>query len=142
MPEKKSWKEWVVNHITHTGKCPGDVPTFGLPTDMMTREEFDLAIAAAPKHKYNDCHFLEDVLGLGPSLQGMKEVKVKEGDYEDKIDNLQGEVTEVENQKRVAKLKENLHLYVNRIHFKKNGTLSVPAPLLGVSAYIGKFFSG
>ncbi len=142
MPEKKTWKDWAVEFITQTGKCLGEVPTFGAPTDMLTKEEFDLSVAALPKHKYNDCHFLEDVLGLGESISKMEEIKVKEGDYENKLSNLQGAVKEVSSQKKLAKLKENLRLYVNRIHFKANGTLSVPTPLLKVEGYINDFFSG
>lgn len=138
---KKKWKEWAAKYVKDTGMCPGDVPSFGLPTDAMTEDEFKLSITSIKKHRYDGCHFHEEMLGVAEATKEMKEIIVDEGEYKHKLDDLKDDVNEVQNSKRLAKLRENLHLYVDRIHFKKNGSLSVPEPLLNIKNYISKFFS-
>ena len=129
--KKKQWKEWAVEHIKATNTCPGDQPSFGLPSDAVTEDEFKVSIASRGCHKYKDCHFVEDILGLPADMQ---EVAVENRPID--TDGLQANVGEVLASKRLAKLRENLHIYVDRIHFKSNGALSVPQPLLDLKNYI------
>ena len=141
MSRERTWREWVVDYIIETGECPGDIPSFGSPVDMLTKENFDKCIAPMKKHRHKDCHFVPEILGIGKAIDGMKEVKVVEGDYEKRVSSFSGDIKEVKESKKLVKLKENLHLYVERIHFKPNGSLSVPTPLLEINSYVNKFFS-
>ncbi len=139
--EKKKWHEWATELVKNTKKCPGDVPSFGLPTDLITMDEFYSGIDINELHDYNDCHLNEYVLGIYETIKDMKEVKVGSKPLEDKVKKRGIDLKEVMLQKKLAKLKENIGLYLDRIHFKNNGSLSVPEPLLNLEAYIENFFS-
>jgi len=141
MAKKKMWKEWVIDYIGRTRRCPGEFPSFGLPTDLVTKDEFESMIGSAETHEYKDCHYIEGVLGISEDINKMEEVKVHEKGNIGKLKDLKDDVKEVTSQKKLAKLKEILHIYVERIRFKKNGSLSVPNPLLKIADYIEEQFS-
>jgi len=132
---KKAWKDWAVEHVKKTQMCPGDQPSFGLPSDMLTEEEFNMSINSQGCHRYKGCHFLGELLVPEPETQ-LEQVKIK--DVHINTDILRDDITEVMGSKRLAVLKQNLHVYVDRIHFKSSGALSVPEPLLSLADYIKK----
>jgi hypothetical protein len=140
---KRPWKEWAVDHVIKTEMCPGDMPPMGTPDDKVTHSEFMQSIQSIGTHKHMDCHFVPEILGVDKAVAGMEEVKIKENQalYVEKSDNLKDAMKEVSDSKRVAKLRENLHIYVERIEFKANGNLNVPRPLLNVVEYIQKMLT-
>ena len=36
---KKTWEEWSKELAKRTGKCPGRIPSFGLPTDLLDKNK-------------------------------------------------------------------------------------------------------
>jgi len=138
--KKKQWKQWAVDHIRATERCPGDHPSFGVATDLVTQEEFQSSVQAGGTHPYNDCHFFDEVTGTAPPA-GMKRIetddpKITERDKKSVEEALTGD----QDLKTVEQLKRNLGVYINMIRFKAPGVLYVPEPLLKVDAYIKKFF--
>ena len=136
---KRSWKDWAVDFVRRTGKCPGDVPAMGRPTDMLTEAEFALSLRSLKLHLHKDCHLVEDILGL--ALPGMEiETDVEPTFTETDVEKLK-EVSETrEVEQIVEKVKRELHVYVDLIKLKEEGVLYVPQPLLQLQTYIKTFF--
>lgn len=138
--KKKQWKQWAVDHIRAKGRCPGDHPAFGMATDLVTHEEFLSSVEAAGTHPYDDCHLLDEMMGIAPPA-GMQIIetdvpKITERDRDQLNNVLKGD----QNAKTVEQLKKNLGVYVELIKFKSPGVLYVPEPLIKLDAYIKKFF--
>lgn len=137
--KKRQWKEWAVDHIRATKRCPG-TPAFGLPTDLVTKEQFQVSIEAGGTHVYDDCHYLDEMMGTTPPSD-MKRIetddpKITDRDREQLEKALEGD----QNLRTVEQLKKNLQVYVNMIKFKSTDVLYVPEPLLNLDGYIRKFF--
>ena len=139
MPAKKRWHEWAVEFIKETGNCVGDCPSFGTPDDVMTKDEFLIGVSGRT-HKYDDCHFVDHVLGMHYTVKDMEEIRIDNGTLNNKVEGLSDEIKEVSTSKKLSKFKENLHIYIDRIYFKKNGSLSVPEPLLDIKKHIENSF--
>lgn len=137
--KKRKWQEWAVDHIRKTGRCPGD-PSFGLPTDLVTLEEFQASIQAGGTHPYDDCHHLDEMMGTAPP-PGMERIetddpKITERDRA-QLDRI---LEQDQNARTVEQLKQNLKVYAEMIKFKAPGVLYVPEPLIKLETYIKKFF--
>jgi len=137
---KRPWKTWIVELIKETKLCYGDEPPFGSASNEYSEEEFKQSLKALKPHKYNDCHFVEEVMGI--EYKNVKKIETDDSkvmeNLEDRLENLE----EIKKGNNVLLLKRNLKLYVDRIHFRKDGSLSVPKPLLELSQYINNFFEG
>lgn len=137
---KKKWSEWAVDMIKSTGRCPGDGPSIGSATDVMTESEFVITVKANGSHKYDDCHHASAILGLDDSYT-LKELNIKHDDKViDKTREMAGDFEEVKMSKMLALLRERLHSYINRIHFQKDGSISIPEPLIKLEEYIKRYF--
>jgi hypothetical protein len=143
--KKRKWSEWCHDFVRKTNRCPGEVPAFGLPEVSMTSEEFEQTMAVADLHTWSgNCHFgvkPDEVDPVNGPPAGMKKLVVKEGasGLED-AKNMAAHLGEVLDSQRIISIKKNLHNYVERISLKENGQLVIPAPLLDIKGYIGKFF--
>ena len=138
MSKKKPWKDHAIEYIRKTGQCPGE-PSFGLPTDLVTDEEFELSVQAGSLHHYEDCHYLDEMLGTAPP-EGMKIIETDDPKITEKDVQQAKEALADNDTRTVAKLKKNLKVYVDMIKFKDKGVLYVPEPLLKLDSYIKKFF--
>lgn len=140
MPTKKrSWKAWAVDYVRRTQTCPGDAPPMGLPTDMLTEEEFALSLRGSKLHPHRDCHLVEDILGLpdpGTEVGAAVEPRVTEAD----VERLQHLAETQEVAQIVEEVKKQLHVYVDLIALKEEGVLYIPEPLLKLQSYINTFF--
>lgn len=138
--KKRQWKEWAVDHIRAKGRCPGDHPAFGLATDLVTKEEFRVSVESMGTHLYDDCHFLDEMMGTAapPDMKRIEtdDPKITQGDLDRLGDALKGD----QNARTIEQLKKNLGVYIEMIKFKSVGVLYVPEPLLKLDAYIKKFF--
>jgi len=137
--KKKPWKDHAVELIHRTGRCPGD-PSFGLPTDLVTDEEFQTSVQAGGTHPYDDCHFLDEMLGAAPPpememIETDKEPRISEKD----VAKAKAALAD-DNLRTVAKLKRDLKVYVDMIKFKDKGVLYIPEPLLKLESFVKKFF--
>lgn len=142
MATKKPWKAWAVDLIKKTGRCPG-MPSFGMPDDQVTEEDFKSSVDAGGTHPYADCHFMEEVMGMGLP-DGMREIMpkapVKQVTQED-LEAAKETLGDPQGEHTVAQLKKDLKVYVDMISFKREGVLYIPEPLLKLDAYVKKFFT-
>lgn len=143
--KKRKWSEWAHDFVRKTNKCPGDSPAFGLPDAMVNEEEFTESMRVADLHTWTgNCHFgvkPDEVDPVNGPPVGMQKLVVKEGSSGvSEAKELAGHLSEVMDSQRVLKMKKSMHSYVDRIVLKENGQLVVPAPLLDIKSYIGKFF--
>jgi len=138
MTKKKPWKDHAIEHIRKTGQCPGD-PSFGVPTDQVTEEEFQMSLQAGGVHPYADCHYLDEMLGTVPP-PGMRAIETDDPRITEADVQQAKEALEDNDTRTVGKLKKNLKVYVDMIKFKDKGVLYVPEPLLRLDSYIKKFF--
>lgn len=140
MPKKLSWKEHAVNYIRATERCPGDVPPTGLPTDLMTEDEFKLTLGSV--HAHDRCnHFQNEVLGLeNPKdfveLSGYDAAPLTKDDLERGKKNL----TESGPSSTVDRFKRELHTYVDLIELREGGKLFIPNQLFKFDTFLKKFF--
>jgi len=143
MAKKKAWKEWAHSWVRKTGKCPGEDPAFGLPTALVTEEEFAESMRVADFHKWINCHFgsgkdVVDPIEAPPA--GAKKLVVKDTSKAADVKEMVPYLEEVMDSQRVVTLKKHLHSFVERIALKDNGNLVIPEPLLNIREYVGKFF--
>lgn len=141
--KKRKWSEWAYDFVRKSGKCPGEAPAFGLPDAQVTEEEFLSSVSVAEPHAWHNCHFRSDQDGVDPidsPPPGMKKLVVKYDPKVSDVNSMVGHLEEVMDSQRLVTLKKNLHAFIERIQLKDGGTLVVPAPLLDISKYIGKFF--
>jgi hypothetical protein len=135
MAKKKSWKDWAHGWVRKSGNCPGDAPAFGLPTDLMTEEEFEKCMSIADLHKWRNCHF-----GAGKDLTDPIE-SLPEGSRKLVVGkNPQPVQSSLLDDQRVIKMKQALHQLVDRIVLKDNGNLVIPSQLMNLKDFIGQFF--
>jgi len=132
---KRKWKEWAVEHIREHNQCPGEEPAFGLPDDLVTKEDFLRGIKSAGTHRFDGCHFLEEL--IVPIPDNMNEISnletvIPSGD----MGVIQEDLDEVNKSHKLVHIKQKLHNYVDRIYFKEGKTLSVPEPLLDLRQYL------
>ena len=135
---KKTWKSWAVTHIKEHNQCPGETPAFGTPQDLLTHDEFLSSINSSGTHKYDGCHFLEDMIAQIPDT--MKQVK-KVDDIKlppQEMEVLQADLDDVKRSQKLADIKQKLHSYVDRIYFKDGKVLSVPDHLLNLKQYLAQ----
>jgi hypothetical protein len=144
--KKRKWSEWCHDYVRKSGKCPGETPAFGLPEASMTSEEFEQTMAVADLHTWTgNCHFgvkPDEVDPVNGPPVGMKKLVVKEGASNGLGDakEMAAHLGEVMDSQRIISIKKNLHNYVERISLKENGQLVIPAPLLDIKGYVGKYF--
>jgi len=143
--KKRKWSEWAHDFVRKTNKCPGESPAFGLPDALVTEEEFTESMRVADLHNWSNCHFgvkPDEIDPVNGPPAGMKKLVVKEGANMgvSEAKELAGHLGDVMDSQRVIKMKQALKNYVDRIVLKENGQLIVPAPLLDIKGYIGKFF--
>lgn len=140
MTIKKKWSEWAVDMIKKTGRCPGDGPSIGSADDMMTESDFVTTVKTGGSHPYIECHHVSAMLGLSNN-NTLQELDIDHDSRSiDRIRNIAGDFEEVRLSRMLATFKERLHSYVDRIHFQKDGSISVPEPLMKFEDYINKFF--
>lgn len=133
---KKPWSEWAVLYVRQTGKCPGDVPPFGSPDDLVTEGEFKQSVQALGTHKYCDCHFTDKLLGYRKD-DDVKEVTI--GDdvaVKQKAADVSGRAVGMIQENKIRVLKKKLHEFVDKIKMKGGGVLYVPSELLELRDYI------
>jgi hypothetical protein len=145
MAVKKPWKDWALQLIRERNRCPGP-PSFGKSTDMVTEDEFISSISSGGTHPYAECHYLDEMLGMGVPAD-MQEIDPKEQKREVKftkedVEKAQEALSDPDPQgvKTVAQFKEQLKAYVGQIGFKREGVLFIPEPLLKLESYVQKFF--
>lgn len=139
--KKMPWRQWAVEFIKRTQKCPGE-PGFGSTDTLVTEEQFVASIQASGTHPFADCHFMDDLLGIKPPLPDMKPLHV-EG-----TDDLKFTEEDMQKFKRtllggpdkvLAQFKKNLIQYVNMIEIR-NGELHIPDQIMNLRGYTQKFF--
>jgi hypothetical protein len=143
MAKKKSWSEWAHAWVRKTGKCPGSEPAFGLPTALMTEDEFEDTMRAVDLHKWNNCHFgsgKDAVDPINAPPQGSKRLFVKDSSTPAEAHQMLPYLDEVMDSQRVVSMKKNLHVFVDRISLKDGEKLVIPEPLLNIREYVEKFF--
>ena len=144
--KKRKWAEWARDFVRKTNRCPGEVPAFGLDDAMVTEEEFTESMRVADFHPWSGiCHFgvkPDEVDPVNGPPVGMKKLVVKEGASNGLGDakEMAAHLGEVMDSQRIISIKKNLHNYVERISLKENGQLVIPAPLLDIKGYVGKYF--
>jgi hypothetical protein len=140
MPKKRSWKEHAVDYIRATERCPGEVPPTGLPTDLMTEDEFKLTLSSL--HAHDRCnHFRSEVLGLDDpknfvELPGHGAAPLTEDDLE----RGKSRLTEGGPSSTVDRFKRALHTYVDLIELKEGGKLFIPHQILKLDTFLKTFF--
>jgi hypothetical protein len=55
MSGKQAWSEWSHELAKSSGKCVGICPSMGLPSDLVSMEEFQTSIASLPVHDVRTC---------------------------------------------------------------------------------------
>ncbi len=141
MARKAPWQDYAIDMIKSTNRCPGSFPPTGLPTDLVSLDEFRLMCKAGGTHEWNACHFENEVFGLpseGMHPVDIDAVKVSEGAKSAPV----AEFNEVGRANRLVDLKARLHGYVDNIKFRENGALYVPKPLLELASFVNRFFAG
>lgn len=141
MPKRRSWKEHAVDYIRATGKCPGEVPATGLPSDLMTEDEFNLTLVGLHAHEHCT-HFRSEVLGVEETpadfveLPGFGAAPVTTDDLK------RGKETLVESgpSATVDRFKRELHTYVDLIGLREGGKLFIPNQLLKLETFLKNFF--
>jgi hypothetical protein len=139
--KKQQWKDWAVKMIKETGRCPGS-PSFGMPDSMVTEDEFKSSVNSGGTHPYNECHYLEEVMGIAMPGE-MREIGVNEPAPEitqADVEKAQELLDDPQGEKTVAQLKKDLKVYVDMITLKREGVLYIPEPLLKLDTYVKKFF--
>jgi len=53
---KRQWMEWSKDYAKNTGKCFGSIPSFGLPTDVVTDEQFKISTQQLSTHDVRTCN--------------------------------------------------------------------------------------
>jgi len=72
---KMQWIKWAELFAKKTGKCPGTIPGFGLPTDQMTEEEFRQTVAGLSLHRIDTCTcWPKEIPNYASVLPDVKEV--------------------------------------------------------------------
>lgn len=144
--KKRKWAEWARDFVRKTNRCPGEVPAFGLDDAMVTEDEFNESMTVMDFHTWSgNCHFgvkPDEVDPVNGPPAGMKKLVVKEGASNGVADakEMAQHLGEVIDSKRIQQIRLNLHNYVERISLKDNGVLVIPAPLLDIKGYVGKYF--
>jgi hypothetical protein len=141
MGKKRTWKAHVIDFIKEHDKCPGDMPPTGHPDALLSDSEFMAMATAAGLHKWDSCHFVEEILGLGEP-EGLKELKVDVDTRKllTNVSELTDTVVEVSQSKRLVEFQDKMKTYIDRIQFK-GGKLRIPAQLLKFAEYANKFFN-
>ena len=138
--KKKPWKAHVIDYIKSHRRCPGEFPPTGKPDDLLTEAEFLQMATAAGFHKWDSCHFVEEILGL-PTTEDMKEISVDLNQRKlfETVNELKAPMQEVQQSKKLAEFQKVMRGYVDRIRFE-NGVLKVPPQLLKFEEYANKYF--
>jgi hypothetical protein len=137
--KKRPWREWVVEFIKRTDKCPGE-PSFGPPAGMVTEEEFLASIKVTGTHPFHDCHFMDEILGSKLPLPDMQPLSIEEKPQFTEEDMAKFKRTLQGGLKPVDQLKKNLSMYVAMIELREGGVLYIPSQLMDLESYLKKFF--
>lgn len=138
--KRKTWKAWAIDFIKATDTCPGDEPPTGGMDDKHTEEEFRAMARAGGTHKWDSCHYVDEILGL-TQPEGFKALSDSGSSQVTKqVSDIAGSLFEVEKSKRFAAFKQRLHEYVNRIELHED-KVSIPSQLLKLSEYANSFFN-
>jgi hypothetical protein len=142
--KKRKWEEWAHDFVRKTNLCPGETPAFGLPDALVTESDFDESMTVMDTHTWTgNCHFgvkADEVDPVNGPPVGMKKLVVKDGPSVAEAKDMVHHLSEVLDSQRVMQMKKAMHGYVDRIVLKDNGVLVIPAPLLDIKSYVGKFF--
>ncbi len=137
---KKPWKDRAVAYINETGRCPG-TPSFGMPEDRVTAEEFASSVDAGGTHPYKECHYLDEMLGTAiPDGMQAIETNVPTKITDKDVAKVEAALSDSTGEQTVESLKRDLKVYVDMITLKRPGVLYIPEPLLKVGSYVKKFF--
>jgi len=52
---KKEWWKWAYEQAVETGRCPGNTPSFGLNTDLVTQVDFQSSASNLKHHDVKSC---------------------------------------------------------------------------------------
>jgi len=141
MTQKRSWRDWAINFVRETNACVGEVPATGLPTDMMTEDEFKMTVSHS--HSAEHCpHFLNERLAI-PVSPDLREIRGIDASPITEDDVARGKKTFVKSGEplsAVDRLKRALHTYVDLIEIKEGGRLSVPQQLMKFEVFLHEFF--
>jgi len=120
MSVKKSWSQWVELFVSKTGKCPGNIPSFGLPDDLLGETEFKQSISGMPFHdaKSCNCWTKKEELDIPAVLSTVKQIiskglnkQLRSGDNVEALLNL----TERNVRERTVVMKQKIAMLVDRI---------------------------
>lgn len=138
---KRSWKDWAVDFLKQTGRCIGEVPSTGLPGELMTEDEFKMTVSYT--HPAKGCsHFMNERLGM-PLPETMHEIRGIDASPVTEEDVARGKETFLKDGKPlgvVDRFKRELHTYVDLIEIKDGGRLSVPSQLMKFESFLRQFF--
>ena len=129
MSKNRTWREHAVEYVKSNNECPGDVPPFGSPDQIISEDDFLLSMKAGGTHPWDGCHFVEEVLGL--ETEGIKEVNI----------GRQQKAYQSGTKRKEVLLKNNLVRFVGRIEFRGNGSLYIPKELLHLEDYVQSLLS-
>jgi len=142
MSEKQPWVQWAEFFAKKTGKCPGCIPSFGLPTDLISSEDFLSAVQGLPLHAVESCSCWtkKDTINIKEVLENIKKLQGKRITSSSDSRETSLAITEKSVRDRVAMLKQKLAVLVNRISvddFRHEGNsvkwdLKVPQSLFSI----------
>jgi len=136
---KKSWKDWAVDYINQTGKCPGEGTSMVSDGDMLTEQEFKLTLMSCNLHDWKNCHY-KDFVTRPPTPPDAKEVKISKPIGLIDIEELKNN-TNIDTIKRAAALKKNIKIFADHIKVVDGDHVKIPRELLHLATYIENFFS-